>query len=1464
MAIDKMIPRFLVSDEDERLLKEGAMTDALNVSISEDGSGSEGVVKNMKGTIAATAFSSGSNLPVGDSVTVIGQVSDPQRNKIYFFVSDDDFHTQDAIYQYDTNEDEYKIVFKNSWLNFESDKFVKADVLNGAFQQDGLTQTILYFTDNLNAPRKINVDRAISGDYNGLSSSKLDYALKSIKAAQVTPPSFFFTTDSSITENNLTRSSFQFSTQLIYKDGEESAMSSYSKLAYSASVGQYGIEDSSIRTIVGNIENTCNVDLNWSNNTVSSNYISDVIKIRLLGREGNSGAFFVIDEFDPSLDLTRSVHGVSTKIYDSSTGIYKFYNEGVYSHVDTNTVNKLYDNVPKLSEGQAISGNRLMYSNYTEGFENNPVNASISVSYSPAVENVFADPSNGYNAISVFAGSPSLGKVDINLLNSDATWPGSNAYTSLIPAGTFIRTAFKYSPFGTFYNPTETALTLNCTTASGAFDVKFGYGTGSGTLPIALDDDISLIDVSIETTSAMTVKAASEALREKFIELAIVRLYEFQAVNTSANLGQAVITGQILNSTDSNFINGNSLTISTGTTINYAYSFDEVENTVTTTDATIRVNPYLSSYSFDFSTATSSGEIFDGISTVTGVTQSFSTSDEYSDLLYSIDVSNSGGWNGSSLSPSGNYIVDPIFYANSARSVTTFKHGCDHDFGIVYYDKYNRSGNVNKIGSATVAFIGDKAKRNSGSPGREGVATVSVSIPPADAPPPWAVKWQLVYGGMSTYEDVFSYTTGGGYVARDVSDTSNPHSIKTGSKQVYLSLKTLDLHQKEKSAFKDYSYTEGDKLRVISYKDSSGNRVYPMDNNTQSPSPIEFDITSSVVFSSDHDSNIIHDDSSSGHEVEDKYIGTFLVLDCPSVSSGKKVDANGDGNIDDDLKYTGFDWFSLTGNDYPNDSNNTETNYWGNECVVEILTPRKNTSDRVYYEIGESQIANAYIGEPPVNQHGPTVFTTQGDVRFRLTPCKTPVYSTGWNVGVPADWEYKTIFLESPSVSEAFQSKDWSKGRAHAVFDRSAEVRRFNGVTYSDAYAEDVANLSLSSFNPSLGNFDSLESKFGAINYIGNYNDNLVALQENKLSLIPVGKNIIQYAEGSGNVAISTNVLGQARYSSGDYGCGGHPEAVLIQDNDVFFVDESRQAVMRLGGEQLAPISEKNMSSFFEDFFKAGHARYVSGYDPRISTYFITGLGGTPETVGYDVARGVWQSKYSFTPDVYANQNNMLYSAKFSAGASPYAAIFWRHDDDVTPNRNTFYGTAYPSEVEMVSKISPSRVKVYNALSYEGDSAEWDMSPVSTDLDQTSGTITSWSEKEGSYYAAMPRDTSDNSTSQKMYVGTLSYDAISDGNTVLTSTIRLNRLNIPIGVGLYLEDNTLITVLSVSGNSMTVSGIVPWAGGQDHIILSDSNGDPIRGHYAKIKLTNSSNAKHELYCINTHITDSKSHHPLGQ
>ena len=43
-----------------------------------------------------------------------------------------------------------------------------------------------------------------------------------------------------------------------------------------------------------------------------------------------------------------------------------------------------------------------------------------------------------------------------------------------------------------------------------------------------------------------------------------------------------------------------------------------------------------------------------------------------------------------------------------------------------------------------------------------------------------------------------------------------------------------------------------------------------------------------------------------------------------------------------------------------------------------------------------------------------------------------------------------------------------------------------------------------------------------------------------------------------------------------------------------------------------------------------------------------------------------------------------------------------------------------------------------------------------------------------------------------------------------------------------------------------------------------TNGDPMRGNWIKVTFRNTDATEHELYCINTHITDSKYHHALGE
>lgn len=1425
MAIDKITPRFLVSDEDERLLQAGAMTDALNVTISEDGEGSEGVIKNVKGTIAGTAVA-GSALTAGtgNEVTVIGQVSDSQKNKIYFFVAGNSGSSKDAIYQYDTTTNSYKVVFKSSWLSFDHVGFVKADVVNAAFQQDGVLQSVIYFTDGVNPPRKINVERALAGDFNNMSTTNLDFALNAIKAAPNKPPTAHFETDANLDMNNFLSDSFQFATQIIYTDGEESALSPYSKLYYSKSIAYQGSESNATLQYY---ENVCLVALNWSATSSDVDHISDVDKIRLIARAGNTGAFFVVEEFSPFANITRDIYDVSdTVIFNSATQSYRFYNEGVYSAVPTTTVNKMYDNVPQKAVGQAVAGNRLIYSNYTEGYENTAAVATLNVKYGNVPNDsagAFGDAtgSNTIKHVATFA----HGDIEIDLTSSDFTWAGNNDESSVVPAGSRTRLSFKYDPVGGFYGDSDGALILDFLDSNGdPFTVKFGYGGGANQ-PIAL----TAVTVKPEVILDITNEAETTVLG--LTDMFIAKLQD--GVYASKQMTVSSMPGIIATESGTIHTVGSSFTLDGSLTVNFA--FDEAAADVDN-DGDFIIKPYITFASLSNIT---------GIGTNTYTTQIWSDdqdgqSDEQSDLTYVYTNTSS-------------YLSGQTVFSSASRTVTSFKSGSTHELGVVYYDKYNRSGFVNKLGSFYVKPFYERASDGS----ENGPASVEATF--TSEPPSWAASYQFVYPGASTFSSFLSYTTGGGYYAKAV---ASPHATLGNNRKVYVSLKTLEGYQSDKGALRDYFFTEGDKLRVISYDDASSTTPdikYPKDNNTDNYGPIEFDIVRVEVLSATNNPIAGNDPANT------KYHGTFLVLEQPAITSGVQVDAEDNNVINDDLKYAGFDWFSISDTDYPQGDASSNSNFWGRRCVVEIRTPRKAVADNVFYEIGEHYRANVY-GDRYATQHGGVRTISQGDVHLRAVACKTGYYDSSWNnIGTPDIWRYEMITLENSSISDFFSSNDWSRGRAHVEYKSAATINRYNGLTYSDAYAEDVANLSLSSFNPSLGNFESLDSRYGAINYIGNYNDDLAAIQENKLALVPVGKNIIQYAEGSGNVAISTSVLGKAVYSSGDYGGGNHPEAVLIQDNDVFFVDESRQKVLRLVGGQLTPISDKGMSSAFEDFFKAGYTKYVSGFDPRINTYFITGKNGsTGETIGYDVNRGVWQSKYSFVPDVYANQDNMLYSALYNTNGN----AFYRHDDNAaTTNRNTFYeASVADSMVEVVSKVSPSRVKIYNALSYEGDSALWDMNTgVKTDLGQTSGTITSWSKKEGSYYASMPRNTNTSSTGSNtsaIYLGSLT--SVSGAN--YTSTARLNRLSIPIGPTV-LVNGTPTAVTALSGNLISFATSTSFSGDSTMTItedLSNASGDPMRGHWAKIKLTNSSNTKHELYCINTHVTDSKSHHPLGQ
>lgn len=365
MPIDKLTPRQLNADADSKLLTKSGMLDALNLYSGDDG-GNQGVLKNIKGNLI---LSGSYSLP--PDARVIGKVEDTRTGLAYLFVYSATASDQ-GIWVYDPNEvlegNKIKPIYKSPVFDFPQDGFVKGDIVYTnavrTFTDKGVDfekDAIIYFTDGVNEPRKINAYRAfaiggedIHGDPSGSDLNAINEAdfITACPKVPLTPITFEFTSSINERRNNFigTRG-FQFAYQHIYIDGMESAISPYSDIAFPPSLINQGAA-----SFVDHSEyNECRLTIPPPG--------PEIKLTRILCRQGNTGSFLVIEEIDNS-DLS-----------------YLFYNDKILSGVSTDEVNKQFDSVPRTAVSQTTSSNRLFYGNYLDGFDNVKVDAETEVIY---------------------------------------------------------------------------------------------------------------------------------------------------------------------------------------------------------------------------------------------------------------------------------------------------------------------------------------------------------------------------------------------------------------------------------------------------------------------------------------------------------------------------------------------------------------------------------------------------------------------------------------------------------------------------------------------------------------------------------------------------------------------------------------------------------------------------------------------------------------------------------------------------------------------------------------------------------------------------------------------------------------------------------------------------------------------------------------------------------------------------
>ncbi len=351
-------------------------------------------------------------------------------------------------------------------------------------------------------------------------------------------------------------------------------------------------------------------------------------------------------------------------------------------------------------------------------------------------------------------------------------------------------------------------------------------------------------------------------------------------------------------------------------------------------------------------------------------------------------------------------------------------------------------------------------------------------------------------------------------------------------------------------------------------------------------------------------------------------------------------------------------------------------------------------------------------------------------------------------------------YLESVKIQDKFNSTSMVKGiRVNTPEANYSEELRKNGLIFSGLYNSRTGINELNKFNLTDGITKDLEPNYGGIQKLFALDTNLLAFCEDKVFKILADKDALFNADDGVNVTATNLVLGQAMGFGGNYGISTHPESFAYFNNNIFFTDAKRGAVMQLtpSNGQLFPISRNGMSNFFRDRlgalntsnkiigiyngYKKMYILSIQGYNPSHASIGTETIPNetTEITTGYSLVSKGWASRYSFIPETGVTLNNKFYTFKNGE--------VYLHNSN-TANRNNFYGTGYNSEVQVIFNDNPTVISDWLSLNYEGGEG-WEAVEIVGDqdgtynitnvrlLDSEESGFLGWFFKEGKYHGAI-------------------------------------------------------------------------------------------------------------------------------
>jgi hypothetical protein len=378
-------------DLDERLIPNGEYKDALNIEVSTSEGSEVGTVQTILGNNRVDSL-----IPAGiiDGFKCIGSVSDEKTNKLYWFVKSDATSTQ-AIVEYDLENGTENLVFVDKKVNTDQPvlRFPNR-IITGV----NIIDNLLFWTDGNSEPKKINIDRSKQGtlninthtklivdgvDVGDIEEENITVIKKKPTKAPVTKTVFTSTYVASSGIPSLFEKTFsRFSYRYKYEDGEYSAFGPFSDVVFNPEYVEnlherndsgvytkysketsYNTKEPFNATMVNKIDKIEIYDF------IPPSIPKDVVEVELLYKQEDSPVVYSIAKLNVNDNITTDGFNEDS-VFSSSgyKGKYEIITENIHAALPENQFIRVFDTVPKTALAQEITGNRIVYGNYTQNY----------------------------------------------------------------------------------------------------------------------------------------------------------------------------------------------------------------------------------------------------------------------------------------------------------------------------------------------------------------------------------------------------------------------------------------------------------------------------------------------------------------------------------------------------------------------------------------------------------------------------------------------------------------------------------------------------------------------------------------------------------------------------------------------------------------------------------------------------------------------------------------------------------------------------------------------------------------------------------------------------------------------------------------------------------------------------------------------------------------------------------------